>query len=143
MRSENIVGGMDAKAGRAASALTPAVAPQAGVPATPAGELDEWEQKVLDELKSLKSLWENYKRKHLTPAIAQARALNTREEIDKAVNMETYIDLIENLFIEAEIELEDEVESRHQGDNVNMVNAAKRVNEALAFLRIYAARWEQ
>jgi hypothetical protein len=144
MRSENIgVGGMDAKAGRTASAPTPAVAPQAGVPATPAGELDEWEMKVVDELKSLKSLWENYKRKHLTPAIAQARALNTREAIDKAVNMETYVDMIESLFIEAEIELEDEVESRQQGDNVNMVNAAKRVNETLAFLRVYAARWEQ
>jgi len=41
MRSENIVGGMDAKAGRTASAPTPAVAPQAGVPAQlPAGSLD-------------------------------------------------------------------------------------------------------
>jgi hypothetical protein len=144
MRPENIgVGGMEDKAGRTASAPTPAVAPQAGVPATPAGELDEWEMKVVDELKSLKSLWENFKRKHLAPAIKQARESPASEEIDRAVGMETYSEMIDSLFVEAETELENEIESRLDGDDINMSIAAARVNEALSFLRAYAARWEQ
>jgi len=59
MGSEKVkTGGMEVEAGRVASTTT-VPAPQGTVPATPpAGELDEWELKVLDELKSLMNCWE-------------------------------------------------------------------------------------
>jgi len=122
---------------------TPAPAARAGVPATPAGELDEWETKVLEELKSLKSLWENYKQEYLSPAIAQLRALGTSEAIDEAVELERYNEMVRSLFIEAERELDVEISARQCGDEVNMVISAQRVNEALDMLRVYAKGWRQ
>jgi hypothetical protein len=133
---------MDAKAGREIETAT-APAPQGAVPATPpAGELDEWEQKVLDELRSLKSLWENYKQEYLSPAISQLRRLGTREAIDEAVELERYNEMIRTLFIEAESELDAEVQARRRGDEVNMVIAAQRASETLDVLRIYAKGWK-
>ena len=135
-------GGMDAKAGRVNS-TQPVPAPQGAVPATPpAGELDEWETKVVDELKSLKSLWENYKQEYLSPAISQLRELGTKEAIDEAVELERYNEMIRSLFIEAESELDVEIQARRCGDEVNMVIAAQRVSEALDILRIYAKGWK-
>jgi hypothetical protein len=113
------------------------------VPVTPAGELDEWEMKVLEELKSLKSLWENYKQEYLSPAIAQLRALGTSEAIDEAVELERYNEMVRSLFIEAECELDVEISARQCGDEVNMVISARRVNEALNVLRVYAKGWRQ
>jgi hypothetical protein len=144
MRSENIGGGgMEDKANRVASAETPAGAVQAGVPATPpAGELDEWETKVLDELESLKALWDIYA-VALFDEAKRLRAENRSETITKAVSIETFIEHVDMLFIEARSELENEIEDRLQGDNINMAIAAKRVNEALDTLRTYAKEWKE
>jgi hypothetical protein len=103
--------------------------------------MDSWEKKVTEELKSLRSLWANYKKKYLSPAISLARASSTKEEIDKAVNIEEWVNHIESLFNLAWSDLEDEIEARATGDHVNADIAARRVNEALAMLRVYAARW--
>jgi hypothetical protein len=105
-------------------------------------DMDEWETKVVDELRSLKSLWEEYKRKYLSPTIAQLRALGTKEAIDEAVELERYNEMIRSLFAEAEGELDVEVHARQHGDEVNMVIAAQRVSEALDMLRVYAKGWK-
>ena len=142
MRPEKVTGGMDAKVGRNAEAET-APAPQGAAPAQPpAGELDEWELKVVDELRSLKSLWERYKREYLSPLISQLRMLNTKEAIDEAVELERYNDMVRSLFTEAEGELDAEIYARQRGDEVNMVIAAQRVSEALDMLKAYAKEWK-
>jgi hypothetical protein len=105
-------------------------------------DMDEWETKVVDELRSLKSLWERYKREYLSPVISQLRALGTKEAIDEAVELERYNDMIRSLFTEAESELDAEIYARQRGDEVNMVIAAQRVSEALDILRIYAKGWK-
>ena len=105
-------------------------------------DMDEWETKVVDELRSLKSLWERYKREYLSPAISQLRALGTKEAIDEAVELERYNDMIRSLFTEAEGELDAEIYARQRGDEVNMVIAAQRVSETLDILRIYAKGWK-
>jgi hypothetical protein len=144
MRPENIGGGgMEDKANRVASIETPAGAVQAGVPATPpAGELDEWETKVLDELESLKALWDIYAAA-LWEEAKKLRAENRRETITKAVSIETFIEHVDMLFIEVSMELQNEVEDRLQGDEINIINAAKRVNETLSTLRVYAKEWKE
>jgi hypothetical protein len=142
MGSVPLGGGMDVKAGRANSTY-PVPAPQGTVPATPpAGELDEWETKVVDELKSLKSLWENYKREYLSPAISQLREMGTKGAIDEAVELERYNEMVRSLFIEVERELDVEIRARQRGDEVNMVIAAQRVSEALDVLKVYAKEWK-
>jgi TRAP-type C4-dicarboxylate transport system substrate-binding protein len=103
--------------------------------------LDEWEQKVLDELDGLKALWEEYAR-HLWNEAKKLREENKKETIDAAVCIEDFIDHIEMLFIEARAELENEIEDRLQGDTINMEIAARRVNEALGMLRANAKEWK-
>jgi hypothetical protein len=134
-------GGMGAKADREVSTATAPAAVQGAVPATPAGELDEWETKVLDELESLKALWDEYAR-HLWDEAKKLRAENREEAIDKAVGIETFIDYIDMLFAEARSELENGVDARVRGDDVNMVISAQRVGECLDMLRIYAKEWK-
>jgi uncharacterized Fe-S cluster-containing MiaB family protein len=103
--------------------------------------LDEWEQKVEKELSDLHALWVVYAAALFDEA-KRLRAENRRETITKAVSIETFIEHIEMLFIEARVELEHEVDDRLQGDEVNMAIAAKRVNEALDTLRTYAKEWK-
>ncbi|MCC6050077.1 MAG: hypothetical protein LM580_05190, partial [Thermofilum sp.] len=125
---------MDVKADREVSTATAPAAVQGAVPATPAGELDEWEQKVLDELDDLRALWEEYAR-HLWDEAKRLRAEGTKEAIDEAVGIETFIDYIDMLFIEARAELEHEIDARVRGDDVNAVISAQRVGECLEMLR--------
>ena len=135
-------GGMGAKADREVSTATAPTAVQGAVPATPAGELDEWEQKVLDELDDLRALWEEYAR-HLWDEAKKLRSEGTKEAIDKAVGIETFIDHIDMLFAEARSELENEVDARVRDDDVNMVISAQRVGECLEMLRVYAKEWKE
>jgi hypothetical protein len=105
--------------------------------------LDEWEQKVKEELGGLKALWELYKREYLSPAIARLRGQGTGEALDEAVELERYGEMVWSLFIEAETELEHEISARQKGEEVNMAIAARRVNEALGMLRVYAKGWRE
>jgi hypothetical protein len=104
--------------------------------------LDEWEQKVEEELRNLKALWDVYAA-HLYDEAKKLRAENREEAIDKAVNIETFIDMIDSLFIEARSELENEVSARIENDDVNTVISAQRVGECLDMLRTYAKEWKE
>jgi hypothetical protein len=114
----------------------------AGLGVTPAAErqLDEWETKVLEELKELEKKWVERKKELLSEA-KTLREQNVESAVDKAVSIEEYVSMINGLFVEAYSELDSEVESRLEGDDINMSIAAARVNETLEFLRVYAARW--
>jgi hypothetical protein len=105
--------------------------------------LDGWERKVKEELSDLKALWELYKQEYLSPAITRLRGQGTGEAVKEAVELERYDEMIWSLFIEAETELEHEIRARQEGEDVNMAIAARRVNEALDMLRVYAKGWKE
>lgn len=104
--------------------------------------LDEWEQKVERELDDLRALWTVYAAS-LHDEAKKLRGEASKRALDKAVNIETYIEHVDMLFVEAHSELENEIEARQLGDSINMAIAASRVNEALSMLRTYAARWKE
>jgi hypothetical protein len=104
--------------------------------------LDEWEQKVEEELRSLKALWDIYA-VALFDEAKRLRAENRRETITKAVSIETFIEHVDMLFIEARSELENEVNARIENDDVNTVISAQRVGECLDMLRAYAKKWKE
>jgi hypothetical protein len=104
--------------------------------------LDEWEGKVAEEIENLKALWETYKREYLSPSVSQLRALNRKDAMDTAAELERYVEMVETLFAEAEGGLDAEIRARQRGDEVNMVIAAQRVSEALDILRIHAKGWK-
>ena len=105
--------------------------------------LDEWERKVKEELRELRDLWEEYKEKHIEPAIRELRAQNSEDAIDVAVGLEDYSYTVRSLFIEVEEELEVEARARERGDEFNAVIAAQRAAEALEMLRVYAKGWRE
>jgi hypothetical protein len=113
----------------------------AGLGVTPADTerlLDEWEQKVQRELDDMRALWIVY-----AASLHEAKKLRGERALDEAMDIETYIEHVEMLFIEARSELESEIQARLSGDSINMSIAARRVNEALSMLRAYAARWKE
>jgi hypothetical protein len=105
--------------------------------------MDAWEEKVLEEIEQLRELWKAYKERVLEPVIREARSRGTKEDLDVAVNIEVHMESIEALFIEAEEELEAEVNAVERGDDFNAVIAAQRVAEALEMLRVYAKSWRE
>jgi hypothetical protein len=114
----------------------------AGLGVTPADTerlLDGWEEKVERELDDMRALWIVY----AASLHDEAKKLRGERALDEAVDIETYIEHVEMLFIEARSELENEIQARLSGDSINMSIAARRVNEALSMLRAYAARWKE
>jgi len=108
----------------------------AGLGVTPAErQLDSWEEKVLNELEELEKKWVE-RRKELLSEAKTLREQNAESAIDKAVNIEEYVSVVNGLFNEAKAELSIEIDARLEGNYIDMASAAKRVNEALDFLRI-------
>ena len=101
------------------------------------------EEKVREELRELRDLWDEYRAKVLGPHIRQLRKERTQEAIDAAIRAEDFEENIESLFIEVEEELEVEVRARERGDEFNAVIAAQRAAEALEMLRVYAKSWRE
>ncbi|MCC6050755.1 MAG: hypothetical protein LM580_08605 [Thermofilum sp.] len=101
-------------------------------------ELDEWERERLEELRQLRERWRKRARELLEEAAA-ARA--SGREIERAVELEQYVEMINVLFDNAEAKIYAAARARQRGEDWNEVIAAKEAATDIEMLRIYAKDW--
>jgi hypothetical protein len=103
-------------------------------------ELDEWERERLEELRQLRERWRKRARELLEEAAA-ARASGRESEIERAVELEQYVEMINVLFKNAEAKIYAAARARQRGEDWNEVIAAKEAATDIEMLRIYAKDW--